>query len=158
MDPEHKIEKQKSRKRVHHILAESYTVYLFAFILGLLLSAGWPLKIFENNVFVGISVIIFLLSSILILWAQRSSKKLEKENLTKESFEKGPYRFTRNPTNLGLFLLVTCFGIIINSFFVVLFTLIAFFISRLFFIKKEEALLASKYGEPYLEYKKIVRF
>jgi protein-S-isoprenylcysteine O-methyltransferase Ste14 len=47
---------------------------------------------------------------------------------------------------------------LVNSFFVVLFALIAFFVSRLFFIKKEEQLLEKKYGAPYLEYKKTVKF
>ena len=156
MDPKRKIE--NSYSKVHRVLADSYTVYLLAFVLGLFFSAGWPIKIFENNFLVNTSAIILLFSSVLILWAQKSSKKFQKENLTKESFENGPYRFTRNPTNLGLFLSIVCFGIIVNSFFVVLFGLIAFLISRLYFIKKEEKLLASKYGEPYLEYKKKVRF
>jgi protein-S-isoprenylcysteine O-methyltransferase Ste14 len=118
MDCEHKIEKQKVRVRVHSVLAESYTVYLVAFVFGLFFSAAWPIKIFNSDAFVNVSAGILLLSSLLILWAQRSSKKFNKENLTKKSFENGPYRFTRNPTNLGLFISVTCFGFIINSFFV----------------------------------------
>jgi len=158
MEPKCTEEKHKSRSRVHVILADSYTVYLVAFVLGLLFSASWPIKIFENNSFVDVSVIILLLSSLLILWSQKSSKNLKRENLTKKSFENGPYLYTRNPTNLGLFLSIVSFGIIINSFFVVLFGLIAFLISRLIFIKKEEELLAEKYGKPYLEYKKVVRF
>ena len=158
MDSEQKAKKQKARLGVHRVLADSYTVYLLAFVLGLFFSAGWPIKIFQNDLLVNVSAVILFLSSFLILWAQRSSKKFNKEDLTKESFENGPYRFTRNPTNLGLFLSIVSFGIIINSFFVVLFSLIAFFISRLVFIKKEEKLLDKKYGDPYLEYKKVVRF
>ena len=158
MNSEYKIEKQKPRLRVHNILADSYTAYLLALVLGLIFSANWPFKIFENNTIINISAVILLLSSALILWAQKSSKKINKENLTKNSFTKGPYRFTRNPTNLGLFLSMVCFGVIINSFFVIFFTLIAFFLSRLIFIKKEEELLEKKYGSSYLEYKKLVKF
>ena len=158
MENEYKTEIQRYRRKIHRVLAESYTVYLLALVLGLFFTAVWPINIFRNNTFVNMSAILLFLSSALILWAQRSSKRFTKENLTPESFKNGPYRFTRNPTNLGLFILITCFGIIVNSFFVVLFTLIAFMISRLIFIKKEERLLENKYGKSYLEYKKSVRF
>ncbi|MFH1608542.1 MAG: methyltransferase [Patescibacteria group bacterium] len=70
----------------------------------------------------------------------------------------GPYRYTRNPTIIGLFFSILSFGIIINSPFIILFSFIAFLISNLVFTKKEEALLESKYGASYLKYKKIVKF
>jgi len=158
MNPIDKKEIFKIRNRVHRVLAESYSLYMLNLILGLILSAVWPLKVFQNSTFVDFSAFIIFFSSVLILWAQKSSEKLKTENLTKKSFMNGPYRYTRNPTNLGLFLLIVSFGMLVNSFFVVLFALIAFFVSRLFFIKKEEQLLEKKYGAPYLEYKKTVKF
>jgi len=158
MDFDNKTEKQKPRPRVHRILAYSYAVYLLALVLGLIFSATWPYKIFVSSILMSISSVILLLSSMLILWAQKSSKKFKKEDLTAESFKKGPYRFTRNPTNLGLFLSIICFGIIVNSVFVIIFAIIAFALSRFIFIKKEEELLKNKYGDSYLEYKKSVRF
>jgi protein-S-isoprenylcysteine O-methyltransferase Ste14 len=50
------------------------------------------------------------------------------------------------------------FGVIINSFFVVLFTFIALFISKSTFLSKQEKLLEEKYGAHYLKYKKLVKF
>jgi len=146
------------KSKVHQILAHSYMVYLIALFLGLIFSAIWPFPIFNNAVLAAFSAILLFLSSLLIFWAQKSSKEFTKENLTKESFMKGPYRFTRNPTNVGLFFSMICFGIIVNSIFAILFTFIAFLISLLIFLKKEEDFLANKYGIPYLEYKKVIKF
>ena len=50
------------------------------------------------------------------------------------------------------------FGIMADTFFVILFALISFVVAKYVFIKRQEELLAEKYGAPYLEYKKMVRF
>jgi protein-S-isoprenylcysteine O-methyltransferase Ste14 len=104
---------------------------------------------------VGGSIIIF--ASLVIFWAQHTSRKLKKENMTKETFCKGPYCYTRSPTHWGLFFLMLGFGIVINGAFVVLTTCISLLVSRRIFLEKEERILAEKYGAPYLEYKKAVR-
>ena len=101
---------------------------------------------------------LLVLGTILILWAQNTSRHLNTENATKETFCHGPYRFTRTPTNFGLFFLVLGFGIVANALFVILSSLVSFFIAKFVFLKKEEQLLAEKYGAPYLEYKKSVKF
>lgn len=154
------ILKEQPKPRVHRILAHSYLFYLMALFLGLLLSFIFPIKVFDNLIlnFSGFLFLCLFLFSYLILWAQLSSRKFKKENVTKESFMQGPYRFTRNPTTLGLFFSLISFGIIINSIFVILFSLISFLISVLFFFKKEEQLLEKKYGQAYLEYKNKVKF
>ena len=126
------------KSKVHRILAHSYMVYLIALFFGLIFSAVWPFPIFNNEILAGVSAVFLFLASLLIFWAQKSSKEFSKENLTKESFMKGPYRFTRNPTNVGLFFSMICFSIIVDSIFSVLFTFIAFLISLLIFLKKEE--------------------
>lgn len=156
MDKE-KIEKQR-RPRVHKILAHSYMVYLLALFFGLILSAVMPMRVFLDDGLMNTSAVVLLLSSCIIFWAQRSTRKLDKENLTKRSFKKGPYKYTRNPTNVSLFFSLISFGVIINSLFTILFALIAFLLSSLVFIKKEEKLLEKKYGDAYREYKKDVKF
>ncbi|MFA6324709.1 MAG: methyltransferase [Candidatus Paceibacterota bacterium] len=158
MDFINKQEKDKNIPRVHKILAQSYAVYLFALVLGIICSAIWPIKLLFSNFLLSTSPFILIFASLLILWSQKSSKKFGKEEVTKKSFMNGPYRFVRNPTNLGIFLSFLSFGIIVNSIFIILFTLISFFISSLYFLKKEEKILQMKYGEAYLEYKKTVRF
>ena len=153
-----KTEKVEHQKKVHNVLTHSYMTYLMALFFGIIFSAIWPLKIFTDPMLLNTSTIILLLSTLLILWAQRSSKEINKENLSEKSFMNGPYAFTRNPTNLGLFFSMISFGIIINSLFVIFFTLIAFLLARLVFYKTEEKILENKYGEPYRKYKEIVKF
>ncbi len=143
---------------VHHILAHSYMFYFIAFIVGLFFDYIFPLKIFENNSTVLLGSLVSILGTILVLWAQKSSKTFDKNNITKNSFCNGPYRFTRNPTHWGLFFLIVGFSFIMNSLFIFFFTIVSFVITKSFFLKRQERVLEHKYGAPYMEYKKSVRF
>jgi protein-S-isoprenylcysteine O-methyltransferase Ste14 len=101
-----------------------------------------------------------IISSVLIYWAQSSSAnyKTKTEKIgSKSYFERGPYKYTRHPTHLGLLILTVGFGLIINSPFSIIFSFIAYLLSIFIFLKKEERLLERKYGETYLNYKKKTR-
>ena len=143
--------------RVHRILAHSYTLYFILFLVGVCLDIVFRFKIFTSPIVMLIGIIFLILASFLIFWAQKTSRNLDIENLSKESFYQGPYRYARSPTHWGLFLLMLGFGIIANALFVILSTLTSFLISRFVFLKKQENVLAEKYGIPYLEYKKSVK-
>lgn len=138
-------------------MAHSYIIYFFLFLVGITLDFIFKFSIFTASVMVPVGAGILLLSSILIFWAQKSSRALDTSNLSKETFCKGPYCYTRSPTHWGLFFLILGFGIMVNAVFVILATLISFLVSRLVFLSKEEEILTQKYGAPYLEYKKSVR-
>ena len=146
------------KNKVHKILAHSYLFYFISFLAGLFLDFVFPLRIFKSSATLSIGTIFLILGTFLILWAQKSSLGLQKENVNKERFFHGPYRYTRSPTHFGLFLLILGFGIITNSLFVVILSIVSFFITKFIFIKEEERILAEKYGAPYLEYKKSVKF
>jgi protein-S-isoprenylcysteine O-methyltransferase Ste14 len=142
--------------RVHKILAHSYTLYFVLFLVGVYLDIIFRFKIFTNYVILPVGFVFLVFATFLIIWAQKSSRNLDVANLSRETFLKGPYRYTRSPTHWGLFFLMLGFGIIANAVFVVLSTLISFIISRLVFLPRQEKVLAEKYGEPYLEYQKSV--
>ncbi len=158
----HKLSFSKHKNKhhkVHHFLAYSYFIYLFVLILGVLLDMLFPIKIFHDSIMILVGFILLILSSLLIVWAQKSSVDLlTKENVDKEHFCKGPYCYTRTPTHYGLFLAVLGFGFIINSFFVILLTVFSFLFTKITFVKKQEKELEKKFGEAYREYKKIVKF
>ncbi|MCE9548822.1 hypothetical protein K8Q98_00245 [Candidatus Nomurabacteria bacterium] len=148
-----------SGKTVHRVLAHSYGLYFLLFLLGFFLSLAFPIKILSSAITRPSGFILLVLASILIFWAQHTSRNLDKKDeLKKESFCRGPYRYTRSPTHLGLFLLFFGFGVLINSFFIMLTTLVSFFVTKFIFVNKQEAILTEKYGAPYLEYKKAVKF
>ncbi len=150
--------KINNKDNVHAVLANSYISYFASFLLGLFVHFVYPVKISEQNVAVNVGLILLFLATILIVWAQNTSRGLDIKNITRESFCRGPYCYTRTPTHLGLFILMLGFSLMINSLPVALFTLASFVISKAVFLRKEEAILFGKYGIPYLEYKKIVKF
>ncbi len=150
-------EKKPRQYRVHRILAHSYTVYLILFLIGVYLDAVFKFEIFSDSAMVPTGIILLILSSILILWAHKSSRNFEINNLSKESFLKGPYRYTRHPTHWGLFFLMLGFAIIWNGLFVILSTLTSFLLTRHIFLEKHEKVMEEKYGTSYIEYEKAVR-
>ncbi|MEK7104980.1 MAG: methyltransferase [Patescibacteria group bacterium] len=146
------------KNRVHRILAHSYLFYFISFLLGLFLDFMFPVEFYEKITMASIGAVFLILGTFLILWAQMSSHKLKKENMSKETFCCGPYRYTRSPTHFGLFFLMLGFGIMTSTLFIIIFSVISFIITKFTFIQKEEKILAEKYGAPYLEYKKSVKF
>ena len=160
MDIEEKA-KNIPKLSVHAIQAHSYTFYFIMLLIAIFLDFIFPIGIPYQSVLMPISVIFLIIASILIIWAQKASNKFKKENtkenITKEAFYNGPYSFTKNPTHWGLFILMIGFGILANAFFIILSTIISFIVTKLVFLKKEELILADKYGDLYLEYKKSVK-
>ena len=152
--------------RVHKILAHSYTMYFILFLVGVFLDIFFSARgefasggeFFASPIMIVFSILLLIIATLLILWAQKTSRNLDIKDLSKETFCKGPYCYTRSPTHWGLFFLILGFGIIANAFFVILFTLISFLIAKFVFLNKQEAVLAEKYGTHYLEYKKMVKF
>ncbi|MBU0998955.1 hypothetical protein KKG24_01410 [Patescibacteria group bacterium] len=152
-------EDDKNQKHnIHQVLAHSYATHLFLFLIGVILDLIFNFKFFNNFWEVPTGIFFLTLGTFLILWAQQTSRKLDKCNVNKETFRQGPYRYTRVPTNFGLFFLVLGFGLVINAFFVILSAFISFLISKFIFLAEQEKILAEKYGTPYLEYKKTVKF
>jgi protein-S-isoprenylcysteine O-methyltransferase Ste14 len=146
------------KNKVHKVLAHSYLFYFISLLIGLSFDFAFPLKIFRETTLTPLGILFLALGTFLILWAQKSSLKLRKEDITKESFSHGPYHYTRSPTHFGLFLLILGFGFTVNALFIIIFSIISLFVTKFIFLKKEEKILAEKYGAPYLEYKKSVKF
>lgn len=151
-------EADKFKNSVHEVLAHSYFVYFLLFLLGIFLDLVFHFKTFNSYIMIPIGSILIFFASLLIFWAQITTQNLTKETLTKETFFQGPYKFTRIPTHIGLFILMLGFGILINATFIVIFSIIFFIFNKIIFLRKEEKILEEKYGAPYIEYKKLVRF
>lgn len=153
---------EKSNQSVHHVLAQSYFLFFLAVLVGLFLNIFFPVEISSSNPPVLYGVISILAGTLIVVWAQQTSRqgmheRRNKESLTHEHFLRGPYKYLRSPTHVGLTLLVFGYGLMSNAFFIVLTTLVFAVISRLVYIKREEKILEKKYGQSYSEYKKKVR-
>ena len=159
---EHQEEEFKEYRRgtVHFILLHSYLIFLFAVILGVFFDTFLKEKIFSDDIYQYVGFLMLVIGSVIIYWAQSVSanyKKRREKSESRSHFEFGPYRYLRSPTHFGLFTMTFGFGLIINSPFSIVFTIIAYVITKLFFLKKEEHLLEKKYGETYTNYKKKVK-
>lgn len=150
--------KEYRKGAVHFVLVHSYLIFLFAVILGVLFDTFLKSKIFSHNIYQGIGLLMIMISSILIYWAQSTSASFKGIEKQEDSvFERGPYKYLRSPTHFGLFIMTLGFGLIINSLCSVIFTIITYIITKLIFLKKEEKLLENRYGEAYTKYKKKVK-
>ncbi len=150
------IKKISDRGKVHFVLSHSYLIFLFAVVFGVLFDIIIPLKAFDIKSYQYVGVIMIILGTVIIYWAQSTSsfikKKKDKEKVH-PGFHYGPYRYSRSPTHLGLFIMTLGLAIVISSPFSILFVIIAQIITKLFFLKEEEKLLEKKYGDIYCSYK-----
>ncbi len=144
--------------QVHKVLAHSYSFYFLSFLLGIILDFYKPMHLPKFPWAIYIGFFFLIAGPLLIYWAQHTSRNLKKgEVMSAEIFLKGPYCYTRGPTHLGIALMLIGFGMVVNAFYVVVFTLIAAIVTKFIFLDKEEEILEKKYGEPYKEYKKKVK-
>ncbi len=151
--------KATSKSSVHAMFARSYAFYFLVFLAGIIFDFIFPFRLVVISSAVYFGFILLVSGPILIFWAQKATRKFQKDkNSTGRNFYCGPYYFTRSPTNFGVLFLLLGFGILANAFFVIVFTLIAFLVTKFTFLRKEERLLEQRYGESYLEYKKTVKF
>lgn len=149
--------KNPNRQSVHRVLVHSYFTTLVFFLLGAGLDIIFNLKIFKDEFIAPVGLILFVFGTALIIWAQHASHNFVKENLSAESFCRGPYRYTRNPTYWGLYLVLLGFGLVWNAVFVLISTAISFVFTWAIFLKQEERVLTQKYGQAYLDYKNKVK-
>ncbi len=154
------IPNPEKQGKIHVVLTYSYFMYLVAIILGLILDKVFGTT-FNFKSFYVIGFVIMLIGSALVYWAQKTTSCTKKELLSgakmKRDFERGPYKYSRNPTHIGLSLLTLGFGLLAGSLFVVVLMVVVFIIAKNVFLNQEERLLEKKYGQAYCEYKAKVR-
>jgi protein-S-isoprenylcysteine O-methyltransferase Ste14 len=159
MKEENKIQK----KIIHIILIHGYLVFFIFVILGFILNLFFNIKILESSFsqtlgILGIIGIIF--GTILIYWAQKSSSlagKIKKEESSTEGFKYGPYKYFKDPSYLGVFIMTLGLSFILNSLPSLILVFIAYIIIKFVFVKKEDKLLEDKYGKIFLDYKNKIK-
>jgi protein-S-isoprenylcysteine O-methyltransferase Ste14 len=154
---EQKLNNQEQKKDIHFVLSESYTIFLLAVILGVIFDLIFPLDLLQNQSSQYSGLFLILIGSFFIYWAQKTSflvgKKMEKEK-NHPGFHFGPYKYLRAPTHLGLFIMTLGLALIINSVFALFFVIVAHFLTKFVFVKKQEKMLEEKYGQSYSSYKR----
>ena len=118
------------------------------FVPGML-PAGW------------LGATVFALALVLVAWAiatmTRTGSNVPTSLPTTTIVETGPYRFTRNPIYLGMFLALAGLAIAFDNLWL-LATLVPFaLVIRFGVVAREEAYLERKFGDVYRHYRARVR-
>lgn len=154
------VEKPHQHGIIHIILFHTYVLFLVSIILGAIVDQLQPFNFFGNPYFEYLGLFMIITGSILVYWAQVTTKtKAEEFNKERDTnfFYRGPYKYTRNPTNFGIFAMCLGLGFVMNSIFTILFTSLVYLISRFVFIRKQDSILEERYGNVFSEYKKKVK-
>ncbi len=142
---------------VHRVLATSYLTYFLLCSFGLFLGIFFPLHFSVPHAVV-FANICFFIGPVLMIWAQYTSHRFEivKQQTGELHFNRGPYKYLRNPTQLGLVVLVLGYAFATSTAILFVTTGVAYIISN-FFFKKHEEILESRYGAAYTAYKASVK-
>jgi protein-S-isoprenylcysteine O-methyltransferase Ste14 len=136
--------------------------WALAFVAGL--GAGWlyPLPFVPTSVpRVWAGGCVFAVGLALAIWAvvtfRKAGTRVEPNKPTTTIVENGPFRFTRNPIYIGMFLGQTGLAICFDNLWVLAMLVPFFLVIRYGVVAREEAYLDRKFGSAYLGYKSRVR-
>lgn len=135
--------------------------WALAIIGGLAIDWYYPLNILPIQFpSVWLGAIIFAAGLVLALWATVTIRKagtaLPINRSTTTIVDYGPYRFSRNPIYIGMFLGLIGLATGFNSFWILLALVPFYIVIRYGVVAREESYLERKFGEAYLSYKSRV--
>jgi protein-S-isoprenylcysteine O-methyltransferase Ste14 len=136
--------------------------WALAVLAGLALNWLMPLPFVPGMLPVGwLGATVFALALVLVAWAiatmTRTGSNVPTSLPTTTIVETGPYRFTRNPIYLGMFLGLAGLAIAFDNLWL-LATLVPFaLVIRYGVVAREEAYLERKFGDVYRHYRARVR-
>src|SRR5271166_3492442 len=145
-----------------NVVIQPPVAWALAFIAGL--AVGWlypepfvPTAIPRAWVGAGVFAVGLALAIWAIITIRKAGTRVEANKPTTAIVADGPYRVTRNPIYIGMFLGLTGLAIGFDNFWV-LATLVPFYlVIRYGVISREEAYLERKFGAVYLGYKSRIR-
>jgi protein-S-isoprenylcysteine O-methyltransferase Ste14 len=136
--------------------------WALAFVAGLGVDWLYPLQFVPASVSgAWVGGAIFAIGFALAIWAiitiRKAGTRLEINKPTTTIVANGPYRFTRNPIYIGMFLGQIGLAIGFDSLWILAALVLFYLVIRYGVIAREEAYLERKFGNVYLGYKSRVR-
>ncbi len=136
--------------------------FVLALAAGLVLNWLYPLPWLPANLsnrWIGAAI--FALGFALAVWAivsfRRAGTHVQTTESTNTIVADGPYRFSRNPIYMGMFLGLTGFAVGFDSLWILAALIPFYFVLRYGVVAREEAYLEVKFGGVYPDYKSRVR-
>ncbi|MBY5754329.1 isoprenylcysteine carboxylmethyltransferase family protein [Rhizobium leguminosarum bv. viciae] len=109
----------------------------------------------------GLGSIVFLAGLALLIWAaatfRRAGTQVQLSRPTTTIVDEGPYRFTRNPIYIGMFLGLIGLAVAFDSLWLIILLAPFYLVIRYGVVAREEAYLERKFGDAYLAYKARIR-
>lgn len=136
--------------------------YVFGAILGMLaLHFYFPVAIIFPMLIQNVGLLLIAAGASLILISAREFKRRETNIVpfkpATELVTSGPFRFSRNPMYLGMFVILFGVWLGLGTLSPVIFIPAIITIIRQLFVLREEPMMRETFGERYLEYCRQVR-
>src|SRR5919109_1643651 len=136
--------------------------WLLAVLVGLALDWLMPLPFMPAALPAGwIGGAVFAIALALLAWAittiTRAGSNVPTNKPTTTIVESGPYRFTRNPIYLGMFLGLIGLAIALDNLWLLIMLVPFALVIRYGVVAREEAYLERRFGEVYRDYRSRVR-
>lgn len=136
-------------------------IHLAAVVVAVGIADAFPLALPATALLAGIGAGLLILSLFIAASAfrqfARSENPVPPNQPVNDLMDGGPFRFTRNPLYLALALLHAGIGLVSGEAWVLLTLLPALLVVRYYVIAREEAYLARRFGQDYLDYLARVR-
>jgi protein-S-isoprenylcysteine O-methyltransferase Ste14 len=145
-----------------NVIVRPPIAWALAVLAGLALNWLMPLPFLPAAVPTGwVGGAVFAIALALVAWAivtmTRAGSNVPTNMPTTTIVDTGPYRFTRNPIYLGMFVGLVSLAVAFNSLWLLM-TLVPFaLVIRYGVITREEAYLERKFGDVYRRYRTRVR-
>jgi protein-S-isoprenylcysteine O-methyltransferase Ste14 len=145
-----------------HVIIRPPLAWGLAVIAGLALNWLVPLPFLPTDLPAGlIGALVFVLALALFTWAivtiTSAGSNVPTNRPTTTIVESGPYRITRNPIYLGMFLGLIALAIVFDNLWLLLMLLPFALVIRYGVVAREEAYLERTFGEVYRGYRSRVR-
>lgn len=145
-----------------HVIIRPPLAWGFAVLAGLALHWLMPLSFLPSHLPAGwLGAMIFALALALFAWAiitmTKAGSNIPTNRPTTTIVESGPYRFTRNPIYLGMFLGLIGLAIAFDNLWLLMMLMPFALVIRYGVVACEEAYLELKFGDIYRGYRSRVR-
>jgi protein-S-isoprenylcysteine O-methyltransferase Ste14 len=147
---------------IAHVIVRPPLAWGLAVLAGVALDWLLPLPFLPPHVPTGwLGAIVFIVALALIAWAivtiTSAGSNVPTNRPTTTIVERGPYRFTRNPVYLGMFLGLTGLAAAFDTLWLLLMLVPFVLVVRYGVVAREEAYLKRKFGDVYQRYCSRVR-
>lgn len=136
--------------------------WALAVITGLALDWLYPLPFLPPAMPTAwLGVILFLAGVALLIWAattfRRAGTNIQTTQPTTTIVEAGPYRYSRNPIYVGMFLGLVGLAVAFDTLWLLVLLVPFYLVIRIAVVAREEAYLDRKFGDVYRAYRTRVR-